>query len=298
MATVPEPLYYRNDGNLQIMTASDITGVINQAITLYGEDPSVVLGVSGTSIYDSDLGPMTNTLLAPGTTVTNTTNFTDINTLRTSYPLTSGASTNYFITQNVTSTSQPVDPLPILRRSDGNIKPMTPNQFLDTFIYPAIDFILDSNNYGSTLQGGSYKISTSSSLADNTLVGTAFVDTTYNSSTSFYLHKQDGLYTPASSSGIKVPAFVRTDGNIQAYTLEGFNNLLQKWIKHTVATDAGYKIRYSLDTGSIMGSGMTDTNLNGDAVRNIKSEDDYYSTLIPAGAPTVINTYYLRMKRE
>lgn len=297
MATIPQPLWYRGDDNLQIMTSTDIADVINQAISVYAANPSVTLAPSGTTDGIDDLGPITNTFLIPGATSTSTTAFpTEATTQEPQL-----VSTDYYIAKTISDSAQPVDPLPLYRNADGTLQSMTINDFLDTFIKPAIDNILDSTNYGTTLQGGAYSISTVDSVYQNTLIGTAFIDTIYGeATTTYYLQKQNGPDATPETSSVKCGAFRRSDGNIQAYSLAGWNHLLQKWMRYTAASTAGYKIEYSLDSGSIMGSGMTDTRLTGGSgtyVTQFVNDNDYRAFEIPDGTPTVISTKYLRMYR-
>ena len=43
MATIPEPLFFTEDNNLQIMTANDIAEIVQQVIALLADDKSVTL---------------------------------------------------------------------------------------------------------------------------------------------------------------------------------------------------------------------------------------------------------------
>lgn len=299
MATIPAPLFFRSDTNLQIMTSTDITNVINQVIAVHSSLPGITLSVSGLGDSD-DLGPITNTRLVAGAISTSTTAFPSEATTQEPQLV----STDYYIGLSKADSNQPVNPLPIYRNDDGSIQSMTPNDFVDTFIKPAIDTLLDSTNYGTTTSGGLYTISTLDSGSDLTLIGTAFVDTIYNNATTtYYLLRQNGTHdytTDASHTGV----YRRSDGNLQAYSLTEWNDLIYNWTRYTVANTPGYKIQYSVDSangpGVILGSGMVDTRLtggSGDYTQTFVNADNYRAQELPNGTPTVISTTYLKVAR-
>lgn len=316
MATVPTPLFYKNSGDLQIMTSTDIAEVIDQAITAFADNPSPRLTPT-TSV--STLGPITDTRLRSGASSSNDVTYPAETT--TEEPTT--VTTDYYITSTLADSDQPTNPLPVYRLASGNLRTMTPTQFLDTFIHPAIDKIMDAGNLGTTNAGGLYRINSSDTLADHTLesVTPVFNDTRANTAAysataipsagnyldypttinSYYLMRANGPNHPSESSSVKCPAFKRSDGNIQAYSLAGWNEVLQKWMRYETSNTPGYKIRYSLSTGTITGTGITDTKLTGGSgnyqVRSV-SADDYRAQEFPDGTASDITTTYLRVYRD
>jgi len=311
MATQPQPLWYRGSDDLQIMTSTDIANIVSQVIALHAANPSVTLSqvASGGS-----LGTLSDTRLQSGIARQSTTSFGD--ETGTAEPTT--VTTNFArINQTVTSVSQPIDPLPLYRRSDGDIQSFTPTDFLDTFIRPAITtLVLEAN---TTSQGGTYRIHTATSLSGHTLVSATpvFIDTIADTSSyvasnigsagtvqdfpstvqNYYLMKVDGA---AASTTIKVPAFRRTDGGIQAYSLTAWNNLLEGYVRYATSSSSGDQITYSLSSGTPKGSGMADTILNGSG--NFQTlfvnADDYRSQEFPDGVSSTASTTFLRINRS
>jgi hypothetical protein len=316
MATIPEPLFYRNSGDLQIMTSTDIAEVIDQAITAFADNPAPRLTPT-TSV--STLGPISDTRLRSGASLSNSVTFEP--ETNTEEPTT--VTTDYYITSTLADSDQPTNPLPLYRRPDGSIRSMNVTDFLDTFIHPAIDIIMDSASLGTTNGGGLYRINSSDTLADHTLesVTPVFNDTRANTAAysataipsagnyldypttinSYYLMRANGPNHPSGSSSVKCGAFRRSDGNIQAYSLTGWNELLQKWMRYETSNTPGYKIRYSLSTGTISGTGITDTKLTGGSgvyATNLVNSDDYRSQEFPDGTASDISTTYLRVYRD
>ena len=167
MATQPQPLFYRGSDDLQIMSATDISNIIAQVIALHAANPAVVLTQVSSG---GSLGTINDTRLSSGAASVSTTAF--IAEASTAEPAT--VTTGFArINQTVTSVSQPVDPLPLYRRSDGQIQSFTPTEFLDTFIRPAITtLVLEAN---STSQGGTFRIHTTTSLSGHTLVSLSLI---------------------------------------------------------------------------------------------------------------------------
>lgn len=311
MATQPQPLWYRGSDDLQIMTSTDIANIVSQVIALHAANPSVTLSqvTSGGS-----LGTLSDTRLRSGIARQSPTSFGS--EADTAEPTT--VTTNFArINQTVTSVSQPTDPLPLYRRSDGQIQSFTPTDFLDTFIRPAITtLVLEAN---STSQGGTFRIHTATSLSGHTLVSSTpvFIDTiadtaSYSASnigtagtyqdfpttvTNYYLMKVDGAST---STTIKVPAFRRTDGGIQAYSLTAWNNLLEGYVRYATSSSSGDRITYSISSGTPKGSGIADTILNGSGnfQTRLVNVDDYRSQEFPDGVSSTASTTFLRINRS
>ena len=92
--------------------------------------------------------------------------------------------------------------------------------------------------------------------------------------------------------------FVRnSDKNLQEYAQAGIDAILQNCMRHVASEEAGSKIRYQINgSGVTLGSGMTDTKLDGSTYQTrFVNTDDYRSQEFPAGTPQTINTYFLKM---
>ena len=146
MATQPQPLFYRGSDDLQIMTATDISNIVAQVIALHAANPAVVLTQVSSG---GSLGTINDTRLQSGIARQSFSSFgSEADTAEPTTVTTGFARIN----QTVTSVSQPVDPLPLYRRSDGQIQSFTPTEFLDTFIRPAITAITVTGDEDARLQ--------------------------------------------------------------------------------------------------------------------------------------------------
>ena len=95
--------------------------------------------------------------------------------------------------------------------------------------------------------------------------------------------------------------YIRSDGNLQQYTDNEINTILQNDIRYW----ANQKIRYSVNgTGNNRGSGMSNTKLNSSTRANRQvgtsgsSTTRYRSQQFPSGTAVTNNTYYLRIYRN
>ena len=188
---------------------------------------------------------------------------------------------------------------------------------MDTFIRPAITSLVLEDN--TTSQGGTFRIHTATSLSGHTLVSSTpvFIDTIADTSSyvasnigvagttqdfpttvnNYYLMKVDGA---AASTTIRVPAFRRSDGDIQAYSLTSWNSLLEGYVRYATSSSSGDRITYSISSGTNKGSGMVDTKLNGSG--NFQSvqinADDYRSQEFPNGVSSTASTTFLKINRS
>jgi len=311
MATQPQPLFYRGSDDLQIMSATDISNIATQAIAHYAANPTVVLEEVSSG---GSLGNINDTRLQSGAVAQSSTAYVAEASTAEPTTVTTGFAR---LNQIVTTVAQPTDPLPLYRRSDGQVQSFTPTDFLDTFIRPAITtLVLEAN---STSQGGTFRIHTATSLSGHTLVSSTpvFIDTIADVSSflsaniagagtvqdfpstvsNYYLMRVDGAST---SSTIRVPAFRRTDGDIQAYSLTSWNALLEGYIRYATSNSSGDKITYSISSGTAKGSGMVDTILNGsgDFQSRAFGVDDYRSQEFPNGVSSTASTTFLRINRS
>ena len=306
---VRQPLYY-NSGNLQEMSTTQVAEIVDQVVYQYSLNPSVSLSVvsSGGSV-----GTISDTRLQAGAATTDATNFdTEGETPNVSTVTVNYAKINQS-TASITPTTDTGKTWPVYYTSAGAVRAMTLQDVKDTFLHPAIDLLTSAST--TTQQAGTYTISSSTSLAGATNVSTTpiFTDTRADVSaytaggigetqdqpttiTNFYLHKIDG-----SDTSYTTPMLLDGSNNIQIYPEATFESLMQEWVRYTAASSAdGYALSYSYSTGSNRGSGMADTKLDGSGSYQTRyvNTDDYRTQEFPNGAPTTINTYYLKINKS
>ena len=325
MATIPEPLFFTEDNNLQIMTANDIAEIVQQVIALLADDKSVTL-FNDTQSNLSSAGrtlveglPIADTRLSSGEAAVGGASPPAEGT--TGEPETVTTNFNQVGHTTTSGLTLPTDPLPLFRRSDGNIQSMTSTDFLDTFIRPAITLLVSTDN--TTSQGGTYRIHTATSLSGHTRVGSqvVFTDTRADVSeydaanigtagtvqdisetiNNYYLMEIDAN---APSSTIKCPAFKRVDDDIQAYTLTNFNAMLTRYAKYTTTQSNGDRLKYQFATsapsgGVQKGSSIVDTRLDGSGDRQTLNvgANDYRAQEFPDGTAQTITTTGLYLVR-
>lgn len=165
-----------NGSNLQQMTSAEISNIKSEAARLFGLNPSIGLSVvtSGGS-----LGTLSDTRLIAGAMSTSSTSIPTIATTQN----VSTTTVNYSkinLTEDTSASSDWTNAsysYP-LYYDNGNLREMSPEDFGDTFIKPAIDLVT-----GSSTQPGTYFISTvSGGITGSTLVSATpiFTDTRYN----------------------------------------------------------------------------------------------------------------------
>ena len=316
--TARTPLKLVNDGtitnpnwNIQEVSSSELTAVINQIAYLYGTNPSVNLSVSSTN-DGSALATLSDTRTTAGAASSNASSFPSEST--TAEP---GSVTVTYqrILQATDTVSEPSDTsnkaFPCYVNSSNNIQAMSKTDFDDTFIKPAIDVLVGSGD-----QPGTYRIHTSTSLTDNTLISSnvVFKDTRANTSlytsggipetldqpqdvTSYYMMRTDAVTQYTYPKLLQI----NTDNDIQEYTTNALETLLLSGVRYGAVNLANYKIRYNIDgSGNNKGSGMVDTKLDGSGNYQTlgAGADDYRAQEFPDGTAQTINTYRLRIYKD
>ena len=310
--TVRTPLYYVS-GNLREMDSAMIDEIKSLAIYEYSLNPSVALSVSNSG---GNLTSINDTRLQAGAASTSTTAFPTEAT--TAEPSTVTVSYQRITKTNATVsvTSDTGKTFPLFYTSGGNLRAMDATDFLDTFIFPSIDTLILGTT--TTAQGGTYFVSTSTSVVGSTLVSATpiFLDTRADTSlytageigetldqpitiNSYYLHKVDG----GSVSLSQVPVYADVNNNIKQFSQAEIASLLSEYIRNTAASSAGgYQITYTIGTagtGNIRGTGMANTILNGSGNYQTRfvNADDYRAQEFPDGTPVTTDTYYLRINK-
>lgn len=314
--TARTPLKLVNDGtagapnwNIQQVSSAELTAIINQTAYLYGTDPSVNLSVSATNDTGA-IGTLSDTRLAAGSYSSSASSFPAEST--TAEP-TIVSNTWERILQSTDSVSAPTDTsnkaFPCYLDADDNIRAMTRTDFYDTFIKPAIDTLVSSGD-----KPGTYRIHTSTSLTDHTNISTnkVFSDTRANTSlytasgipetldqpqdiVNYYLMRTNSVTSYSYPKLLQV----NVDNDIQEYTNSALESLLLAGVRYCAVNLANYKIRYNLSSGTLKGSAMTDTRLDGAGAYNTYqvNADDYRAQEFPNGTPQTINTYGLYINK-
>ena len=307
----------KNDsGNIKEMSSAEVTQIVNQVVYQYSLNPSVSLSVVSSG---GNLGTITDTRLQAGAMSQTNSSFPPESS--TAEP--SVVTVSYDkISQTIASVSPTADTgktFPVFYNASNQIQAMDLDDIKDTFINPAIDLLTASTT--TSQQGGTYHISSTSSVSGSTLVSATpiFLDTRADTSaysnaglenasgealdqpttiTNYYLQRVDGSDTSYTN-----PFYINAQNNLQEYAAADFKTLLQGWIRSVAASSTdGSKITYNLGTsgsGEIRGTGMSDTRLNGSGDYQTRQvSDDYRAQEFPDGTPTSINTYYLRIRKS
>ena len=299
-----------DSGNIKEMTSTQVDEIVDQVVYQYSLNPGVTLSVvsSGGSV-----GTINDTRLQAGAFSSSATSTPSEGT--TAEPST--VTVNYSKIDQTDATHTPTADTgklwPIYYNSSNQIQAMSITDVRDTFLHPAIDLLVSGST--GTQQGGTYQISTSTSVSGSTLVSSTpvFQDTRANTSlytssgipetldqpttiTSYYLHKITG-----SDTSYTLPFFINADNNIQIFAEATFESLLQEWIRHTAAASTdGYRLSYSYTTGNNRGTGMTDTKLDGSGNYQTRfvNANDYRAQEFPNGTAQTQNTYYLKINKS
>ena len=309
---VVKPLYV-DGGNLREMDSTKVDEIVDQCVYQYSLDPSVVLSVVGSG---GTLDAITDTRKQAGAQSTSASSFPSEGTTQEPQTVTV---TYDKVSETRTAGSPTADTgktWPVYYNSSGQIQAMSLTDVKDTFLHPAID-LLASGSTG-TQQGGTYHVSTSTSVSGSTLVSSTaiFTDTRADTSaysagsipetqdqpttiTNYYLHKITG-----SEISYTEPYFLDGSNNIKEFTTAAFNSLLQEWMQFTaVSSGDGFSLSYNIGSsgsGNTRGSGMADTILNGSGNYQTRqvNNDDYRAQEFPNGSATTAATYFLRINKS
>ena len=319
--TVRTPLYY-DGSSLREMSASDITAIKSRCVYLYGADPSVDLSrvSSGGNISPvmtdtrTQAGAATSsTYLGPNTPGNNNDDYNALSPGGVSpVPVTYD-----HISQTIESLSQPTDTSNrrnFLYQISGDIYAMSNTDMYDTFYDSVIDDLVDGNN-----RPGIYNIQEFYDVTDMTRVSNlvVFRDTIANAAAytasgiaetrdqpttvkNYYLHRvnQSIMTNPTISNQ---PLLLRSDNDLQQHDDTTLDVILTADIRYWAAQKISYNIN---GTGNQVGEAMKDTKLNGSVRRNRQigttgsPSTVYRSQIMPAGTPSDITTYTLKITRS
>ena len=317
--TARNPLYY-DSGSLVEMSAAELLKWQQQAIYQYSQSKSVVITVDagngniGTTMNDTRFRSSAATQQAsshatPGALDTVTTAFNHIVVTVTNPSVTGDTNNRLF----------PV----YYDSSAGAVQSMTETDFVDTFIKPALVLMQASSEATAGDYGGTYTISTGTSLSNHTNVSTTavFTDTIADASSytsgqigtagtfqdhnstvnSYYLHVRDGVDVDATA---RLPLQADGSGDLNEYAAATFKGYLAEYIKDLAASDdvaSDHNIRYNINgSGNSRGSAMVDTKLDGSGTdtNRFVGGDDYRSQKFPNGSSSTVTTYNFKINLE
>ena len=309
---VRTPLYFVS-GNLREMDAGMITALQNLAIYQYAQNPSVTLSVSGSG---GNLTSINDTRLQAGSSLTNVSAFP----AEAATPEPSTVTISYQrvlkTAATVTATVDTGKTFPLYYNTGGNLQHMNVTDFIDTFITPAITTLTSGST--TTSQGGTYLVSTSTSVAGAALVSATpiFTDTRadtslYSSSgipevldqpqtiTNYYLHQITGPTEPTLTT---FPLYADSNNNIKEYSQAEIASVLADYIRREAASSVlGNSVDYNFDgTGTARGSSIANTILIGGAGNYQTFQagaDDYRAQEFPDGSPSTANTYIFKINK-
>lgn len=307
---VRRPLYY-DAGDLREMSDSMLTAVRQRCVYLYGGSPAVDLSVVGSA---GSLASMDDTRKSAGA----------YQTFINRFPLESETAEPGTVTVTYDKIDSSTDSVGAITDTDnklypvfnnsGNIQAMTATDMFDTFIDPAIDLLIDGND-----RDGTYRIYTTTSLANHALISATavFSDTRANTAaytaggipetldqpttiTNYYLFRTN-QGTSYGTPSVTAPLYIRSDNDLQTYTSGTFDTILQDEMRYHTANTVGSRVTYSINgTGNNRGSAMVNTILNGSGNYQTRfvNADDYRAQEFPDGTAVTANTYYLRITRS
>ncbi len=309
--TVRTPLYY-NGSQLQEMKSSDLTKCYQCAIYGYSQNPSRTLTVAGSG---GNLTSINDTRLQAGAASTASGSFPSEATTAEPSTVTTAYQRITTAAASVTTTSDSGKTFPVYW-TGTQVKHMSETDLLDTFIYPAINLMATGDITSD--QGGTYHISTSTTVTGSTLVSSTpvFTDTRADTSlysaseigetldqpttiTNYYLQRIDGVLP----STMNPPIYADASNNLKQYDVTALATLLGEFVRKQVVSSAtGYTLQYNIDgSGNQRGSAMVNTALTGGSGNyqtRFVGGSDYRAQEFPDGTPATANTYAFKINKS
>jgi hypothetical protein len=301
---VRTPLKWNGTG-LQEMSSAEITAIKNQITYLWSTNASSTVGYVSSG---GGLGNISDTRMRAGTSSTDVTNYhTEAETAEPSTGTVNYARmTNHLNTAGAVSDTSNIA-FPLYFNGGSSLKSMSLTDMYDTFIYPAVNMLVDGSD-----RPGTYRIHSSTSLSNHSLISSTpiFTDTRANvgaytaagiaeaidqptTIANYYLFKTNG-----SAFSYPVPVHIRSsDSQVQQYSASAFNTVLLNLVRYVARNVGGYRIRYSVSSGNTRGSGMVNTKLNGSGNYQVRyvNTNDYRAQEFPNGTAVTVATKYLRI---
>lgn len=325
---VRAPLYWDSGAQeIREMTAAQVTQNVIRMVYNYSLNETVTLSRVASA---GTLNSMDDTRFQAGATSTSTTAFVsealteDISTVTTTYDNISQTKSGPSSYPGAASTTA----LPMYWDSTtGDMRAMTQQDFIDTFVDPATDLLAAGNTEATaTNKGGVFFINATNTPADATLANTTpiFTDTradaaAYTSAgipetqdqptdiNNYYLCKYNGNGATTGPVPLKIQPTTSLD--LQTYTDVDWDFLLSEYIRMATQNEVGQRINYEIyEVGTapaganLCGAIMVDTKLNGSSAAGyttrLVSADDYRSQEFPNGVETTIKSYGLYVTKS
>ena len=316
-------------------TLAEHNAMLGRIAYLYQQNPPVELSVVASN---GNISPnMTDTRYKSGTAARDTSSpWTDVTNMppesSTGEPELVVGVTYDKISQTITpataftnSDYQSLNIKPIWRQPDGVLREMTYPILLSYFIDPVISAMV-STTTASSPAGGSYYISTTSSVAGSTNLGTVFVDTVANLSgylasnigvagtyqdvyttTTYYLQRVDSTIS-SQGVGYRTPLCIDYTANrknqpagLRHMTYAEFDSLFEPIIQHAVYGEPGYRLSYNVNgNGTRQGTQIANRQMigvSGQYTTYKASPDDYRAQEFPNGTIVVQDAFNLNLER-
>ncbi len=311
---VVRPLILTGDNNLKEMTDAQVTAVQTRVRYLYALNPSVTLGVVGSG---GSLAAITDTRKKSGTSATSVSSFPseattgEPQTVTVNYQKANETQADTDVTLDTANKRFPV------YYNGSSIQAMSLQDLRDTFIFPAIDTLT-----GAVGQPGMHRVHTALTLTDYTLVNAVpiFADTRANvgaylagnigtsgttqdiptTVTNYYLFTKDNI-DPAPTHEPLIQ--IRDDNNLKQFAAVDIDAILQNEVRHCASEVAETSIRYSFgdtaDSGTNLGTGMSNTILNGAGNHQTRyvNTNDYRAQEFPNGSAVTTATTFLKVNQ-
>jgi len=314
---------------------AEYNAMLGRITYLYQQNPSVTLSVVSSN---GNISPnMTDTRYKSGTAARNTSGPWPAVT---SYPPESSTgepqlvvgSTYDKISQTVGSPTpfqnsdyQSLNVKPVWLETDGVLREMSFDKVKSYFVGP-IAAAMQSTTQAGIQAGGSYYISTTSSIAGSTNLGTVFVDTVANlsgylasniggagsvqdvfSTTTYYLQRVDSNIS-VQGSGYRTPLCIdysanrkNQPGGLRHMTYAEFDALFEPLIQWALHSEAGYSLRYNVNgSGTRQGTQIANKQMigvSGAYTKYAASANDYRAQEFPNGTIVVQNGFNLNLER-
>ena len=293
-----------NSGNPKEMSTTDLNNIKSRMAYLYFTDPSVTLGVVGSS---GSLASMNDTRTKAGTHTTHASSFRSASQT----PNVSTVTVTYDkINQSTASLSVPLDTSNIrfpIWQTSGNIRAMTLQEMYDTFVGSVIDTIVAAQPYkihtSTSAPSGYTRVSTTpvfvdtqADISDYTAGGIPEAVDQHETNTNYYLHRKNGDSVSYSSR----PMYITSSNHLKEYTEAEFDAILKEVIRYTTVNLASNKLRFYIGgSGTTCGSSMVNKKYNSSTYQQrYVNTDDYRTQEFPAGSSVAVNTYYLKARKE
>lgn len=316
-------------------TLAEHNAMLGRIAYLYQQAPSVELSVVASN---GNISPnMTDTRYKSGTAARHTSGNWPAQTIypsegQTGEPQLVVGTTYDKISQTITAPTtfsnsdyQSLNTKPVYMETNGSIREMSYDGCLTYFIDPLVSAMLSTTQSGEQA-GGSYYISTTSSVSGSTNLGTVFADTVANlsgylasnigvagtvqdvfSTTTYYLQRVDSNIS-VQGTGYRTPLMIDTSSNrknqpagLRHMTYAEFDALFAPMVRHAIHSEAGYRLRYNVNgNGTRQGTQIANRQMigvNGAYTKYAATANDYRAQEFPNGTIVVQNAFNLNLER-